>query len=107
MLNQEAPTPASLGDKDIEWNITFHSVEESLNGNFKEHLPNYEHHGLVRSVPGGFVQTDEFKNHAEKIFRFQPKDDDIWIATVPKCGKFFCFYIQLLFYVAWEGSTGI
>lgn len=89
MSNQEALTPESLGDKEIEWNVTFHSFEQSLNGDFEEHLTNYKEHGLVRSDPGGFVQTDEFKIHAEKIFRFQPKNDDVWIVSFPKCGKFF------------------
>ena len=66
--------------------VSFIPVEKSLNGNFSRDFANYGKHGLLRTDPGGFLQTEEFSRHAEKISRFQLRKDDIWIVTFPKCG---------------------
>lgn len=70
-----------------EWNVKFRRVDKSLNGNFKEHFPNCEEHGFVTSEPGGFFLMDKYSHHAEKIYRFQPRSDDVWVVTFPRCGK--------------------
>lgn len=98
MLNEGPPPPESFGDKDLELKVKFHSLEHSQNGNFAEHFTNYGEHGVAKSEPGGFIQTEEFVKNAEKIFHFKPKSDDVWIVTFPKCGKHLSF-------LTWMEST--
>lgn len=88
MLHEEVSAPKSVKEDEIlaEWNVEFSKVEKSLNGDFKEHLPNVN--GFVRSEPGGFFMMDEYARHAEKVYRFQPRNDDVWVVTFPKCGKY-------------------
>ncbi|KZS03672.1 Sulfotransferase family cytosolic 1B member, partial [Daphnia magna] len=83
---EEVSAPKSVKEDEIlaEWNVEFSKVEKSLNGDFKEHLPNVN--GFVRSEPGGFFMMDEYARHAEKVYRFQPRNDDVWVVTFPKCG---------------------
>ena len=79
---------ASANEEIPAWKVTFHSVEKSKNGNFQDHFSNYNLHGMSQSEPTYFVLTEEYALHAEKIFRFQPKRDDVWVLTFPKSGKF-------------------
>ncbi|KAI9555126.1 hypothetical protein GHT06_017641 [Daphnia sinensis] len=86
LRNEEVSAPKSVKEDEIlaEWNVEFRKVEKSLNGDFKEHFPKVD--GFVRSDPGGFVMMEEYARHAEKVYRFQPRNDDVWVVTFPKCG---------------------
>ncbi|KAK4026522.1 hypothetical protein OUZ56_015517 [Daphnia magna] len=42
--------------------------------------------GLVKSEPGKFVMTTLYAKHAEILYRMEPRADDIWLLTFPKCG---------------------
>jgi len=86
MTNPENPPFPTSPEVDSKWNIKFDSVD-NLNGDLKEHFTNYEQHGLMKSQPGGFLLTNEYARHAEEISRFQPRSDDVWVLTFPKCGK--------------------
>jgi hypothetical protein len=97
MTNSEDSSVPKLTEADPEWNITFNSVEKSLNGDFKEHFTNYELHGLMKSQPGGFLLTNGYARHAKEISRFQPRSDDVWVVTYPKCGKSINFCIFYYF----------
>lgn len=43
--------------------------------------------GLVRSSPGGIVNMlPRYGENADKIYRIQPRKDDVWLLTFPKAG---------------------
>lgn len=67
------------------FNYKFSIAPESLEDSFKKYFPNYA--GLSRGEPGGFVLSDYFMQHAERLFRFKPRPDDVWVVTFPKCGE--------------------
>jgi hypothetical protein len=66
--------------------VQFHAIAQSKLGAFADHFPHYAG-GFARSEPGGFVISQEFGRHAHEFFYFQPRKDDVWILTFPKCGK--------------------
>ena len=66
--------------------VKFEVMPKTLANPFREHFTYYTE-GLVRGVPGGFVLTPEYAKHAEQLRNFQPRSDDVWIVTYPKCGK--------------------
>lgn len=66
--------------------VTFKTMEASLTDTFKENFTNYKD-GLVKGDPGGFVLTPEYARNAEELRKFQPRKDDVWILSFPKCGK--------------------
>ncbi len=66
--------------------VKFNVITESKLGPFSDHFPHYGG-GVVRSDPGGFVLSQEFGRHAHEFFYFQPKKEDVWILTFPKCGN--------------------
>ena len=87
---------AGTEDESLEFNVKFHPIEQTLSAPFTDHFTGYTTRseddgslegGLVRSDPGGFVLSAEYALHAEKLYRFQPRESDIWIATFPKCGN--------------------
>ncbi|XP_045029717.1 sulfotransferase 1C4-like [Daphnia magna] len=65
--------------------IKFDVIAQSKLGPFSDHFPHYAG-GVVRSDPGGFVMSQEFGRNAHEFFYFQPRKDDVWILTFPKCG---------------------
>ena len=88
MHNEASSLESSESEEVPEWKVTFHSIGKSRNGNFEQHFSHYGEHEISKSKPSGFVLTEEYTLHAEKMFRFQPKGDDVWVLTFPKCGKF-------------------
>ncbi|XP_046451193.1 luciferin sulfotransferase-like isoform X2 [Daphnia pulex] len=66
--------------------VKFNLITQSkLAGPFTDHFPHYAG-GVARSEPGGFVISQEFGHHAHEFFYFQPRKDDVWMLTFPKCG---------------------
>lgn len=66
-------------------NVEFKVIPKTLASPFTEHFPNYTE-GLAKGSPGGFVLSPEYARHAEELLQFQPRSDDVWIVTFPKCG---------------------
>ncbi len=66
-------------------NVKFEVIPKTLTSPFTEHFPNYTE-GLAKGSPGGFVLSPEYARHAEECLQFQPRSDDVWIVTFPKCG---------------------
>jgi hypothetical protein len=77
--------------------VKFNLITQSkLAGPFTDHFPHYAG-GVARSEPGGFVISQEFGHHAHEFFYFQPRKDDVWMLTFPKCGMHGQFGILLFF----------
>lgn len=66
--------------------VAFGVLEKSLTSEFRQHFPSYVD-GVVRGDPGGFVLTSKYARHADDIYRFQLRSDDVWVVTFPKCGN--------------------
>ena len=66
--------------------VNYNIFEKTLCKEFKEHFIWYAD-GLVKGDPGGFVLTTEYARNADKVSNFQPREDDVWLVTFPKCGK--------------------
>ncbi len=82
-------------EQSLKFDVIFHPIEQTLIAPFTDHFAAYTTRseddgslkgGLVRSDPGGFVLMEEYARHAEKLYRFKPRESDVWIATFPKCG---------------------
>ncbi len=41
----------------------------------------------MRGEPGGFVLSPHYARNADRIQKFEPRRDDVWVVTFPKCGK--------------------
>ena len=43
-----------------------------------------------KGEPGGLIMAGDFiyTSGHEKIFQLKPREDDVWLVTFPKCGKF-------------------
>lgn len=67
-------------------NVEFSVIEKSLTKLFQEHFPSYTE-GLVRGDPGGFVLSPQYARNAEQLRNFEPRSDDVWVVTFPKCGN--------------------
>lgn len=81
-----------------EWNFEFKHIPKTQLESFKELFTGYED-GLVRSEPGGFVMTPAYGRNAKKIYDMQPRTDDVWLLTFPKCGNHqphFCLYFKAI-----------
>ncbi len=66
--------------------IKFNIIPKTRLKRFSQKYPGYKT-GLARSEPGKFVMTPLYGVNAEKIHRLQPRKDDIWLQTFPKCGR--------------------
>ena len=71
---------------DDGWKFEFHDLPATQLEPFKQLFTGYDE-GLVRMEPGGFVMPPSYARNAEKIYRMQPRSDDVWLLTFPKCGK--------------------
>lgn len=69
-----------------EWNVEFKPIPKTQEESFKKLFTGYDE-GLVRSEPGGFVMAPPYGRNAEKIYNIQPRKDDVWLLTFPKCGN--------------------
>lgn len=67
--------------------IVFKLIVESKLEPFSRHFHHFDE-GLARAEPGGFVLTPEYGRRANEIYQLQPREDDVWIVTFPKCGKY-------------------
>lgn len=82
-------------------NVEFKSIPETLEEPFLKEFPEYVE-GLVRGDPGGFVLTPHYGEHAEELYNFHVRPDDIWVLSFPKSGEFNLFdlfYIERVFVV--------
>ncbi len=52
---------------------------------FMSHAPYYKE-GFIKSKPGGFVMPRSFPAFFTKMADFVPRDNDVWVASYPKCG---------------------
>jgi hypothetical protein len=45
--------------------------------------------GLVKSEPGGTVMPTNYgkDSNAQIVYHFEPRKDDVWVVTFPKCGN--------------------
>lgn len=80
MASENKKIIGSAGD------VKFEMMDQSLTDEFRAHFTHYLQ-GLVRGNPGGFVLTPEYARNADKLRSFQPKADDVWVITFPKCGN--------------------
>ena len=70
-----------------KFNVKFETIPETLQKPFTDHFPAYDK-GLVRSIPGGYVQHPIFaKKGAEDLFNLRVRKDDVWLRTFPRSGK--------------------
>ena len=67
------------------WKYSFNLIPRTRLKPFTQHFNCEE--GLVRSDPGGLVLPPDYVPYAQDVYRFQPRKDDVWIVTQPKCGK--------------------
>ncbi len=95
------PSP-STEEEEIQpkFNVKFHSIEETRTSPFTDHFLGYTNPsfkgGLVRTDPGGMVLYPAIVDHAENLYRFRPRENDVWILTFPKCGNiifFLCYHL--------------
>ena len=70
-----------------ELKVKFNIISKTLSSPFNQHFEGYKS-GLVRGEPGQYVMTALYGNNTEKLFRLQPRSDDVWLLTFPKCGNF-------------------
>ena len=69
------------------FDVQFKPFAESLTNKFTYFFPTYEK-GLVQGEPGGFINSPEYGVNAEKLSQFKPRNDDVWVLSFPKCGKY-------------------
>jgi hypothetical protein len=72
--------------KQPQLKVKFNVIPKTKSKEFQQ-LFNGPKNGLVRSEPGNFVMTPLYGNCTEKLYQLQPRSDDVWLLTFPKCGK--------------------
>ncbi|KAJ9583707.1 hypothetical protein L9F63_021952, partial [Diploptera punctata] len=68
-------------------NITFEDLDEPIAAKLRKECksPIYPA-ASVRINPSGCAHTDLYRQHAERFRDFQIRENDVWIASYPKCG---------------------
>ncbi len=69
----------------LQLNVKFNVIPKTKLKEFTNLFNGYTT-GLVRSEPGNFVMTPLYAKHADRLYRMEPRADDIWLLTFPKCG---------------------
>lgn len=72
--------------KQLQLKVKFHVIPKTRLKKFNQLFAGYKT-GLVKSEPGKFVMTTLYAKHAEILYRMEPRADDIWLLTFPKCGE--------------------
>lgn len=67
--------------------VKFSTVPGTKAIEFRKHFPTYLE-GLIVASPQNFVSVPDYAYHAEKLYNFEPRKDDVWIMTFPKSGKY-------------------
>ena len=83
--------------KQPQLKVKFDVIPKTKSKEFQQ-LFNGTKNGLVRSEPGNFVMTPLYGSYAEKLYQLQPRSDDVWLLTFPKCGKFLITYLFTKFH---------
>ena len=65
----------------------FSVVPGTKSKEFQKHFPTYLE-GLSISSPHNFVSVPDYVAHAENLYNFEPRKDDVWIMTFPKSGNY-------------------
>jgi hypothetical protein len=73
--------------EDKSFSVKFSAISETLEPEFRQNFPFYDEKGLFRGEPGGFVLTETYGERAEEVYNFEPRPDDAWVVTFPKCGR--------------------
>lgn len=90
-------------DDKAVFSVKFHPIPDTKTAPFLDHFTAFraendtDSTSLIRSDPGGFVFTNHYEKHAEKVFRFEPRKSDVWVVTFPKCGNYLLLYIKETF----------
>lgn len=66
--------------------VKFRNMPQNEWKKLRPHFPGYTS-GLVKSDPGKFVMNPLYGMHAEKLYRLQPRSDDVWLLSFLKCGR--------------------
>ena len=81
-----------LGDKykKPELKVKFNVIPKTRLKSFTQLFQGYGDEGLVKSEPGGNVMPAVYGHpgNAEEIYQFEPRKDDVWVVTFPKCGNY-------------------
>ena len=77
---------AEIGvQQENELPVKFQLLAKSISSSFAQDFPSYTE-GLVRGQPGGFILSPFYAQNAEKLWSFQPREGDVWLATFPRSG---------------------
>ena len=71
-----------------ELQMQFNIIPKTVAKPFSDLFAGYME-GLVKSEPGGTVMPTAYSRdrNAEIVFQFEPRKDDVWVVTFPKCGN--------------------
>lgn len=90
-VNEDESTQSN-GNKQPEFNVKFNLVPKtcaktSPGSLFNQLFAGYRGLGIVQSEPGGLFIGSNYPKHAEKVFNFKLRPDDIWVLSQSKCGS--------------------
>ena len=76
-----------------ELKVKFNIIPKTQSKSFTDLFQGYCE-GLVKSEPGGTVLPTVYSrdNNAQVVYQFEPRKDDVWVVTFPKCGSSIYFW---------------
>ena len=82
--SSEGDCSQQLPELQMKFNIIPKTVAKPFSDLFAGYME-----GLVKSEPGGTVMPTAYSRdrNAEIVFQFEPRRDDVWVVTFPKCGN--------------------